>query len=102
IQLCPVDGGSPRILPGSLPGDVPIRWSADGSSLYVYRPGPPPVDVYRIRAATGARELWKQIAPADPAGVETVEPIVMTPDARSWVQGYRRRFSDLYVVEGLK
>jgi eukaryotic-like serine/threonine-protein kinase len=102
IRLYPVQGGSPRTLPGSMPGEAPIRWSADGSSLYVYRPGPPPVDVYRIHAATGARELWKQIAPADPAGVETVGPIVMTPDASSWVQGYQRRFSDLYVVEGLK
>jgi hypothetical protein len=40
--------------------------------------------------------------PADPAGVETIGPILLTPDARMCVYGYQRTLSDLYLVEGLK
>jgi hypothetical protein len=35
--------------------------------------------------------------PADPAGVENVGPILMTPDAKRWVFGYRRMLADLYL-----
>jgi len=40
--------------------------------------------------------------PADPAGVASIESILLTPDARTVVYFYRNNLSDLYVVEGLK
>jgi hypothetical protein len=40
--------------------------------------------------------------PSDPAGVETIGPIIMTPDAQMCVFGYHRMLADLYLVEGLK
>ena len=42
------------------PGEIPIQWSADGASLFVYRPTALPARVYRVTLATGARELWKE------------------------------------------
>jgi hypothetical protein len=55
-----------------------------------------------VDSVTGKRTLWKQISPADPAGVDAIQGIAITPDEKSFVYSYRRRLSDLYLVEGLK
>jgi Tol biopolymer transport system component len=98
----PAAGGQPRPIPGFAAGDVPIGWSADGRSLYIARRGEMPAHVYRLELATGQRKLWKRLMPSDPAGVNIIFPILVTPDGKSYVYGYRRILSDLYLVEGLK
>jgi DNA-binding beta-propeller fold protein YncE len=95
-------GGDPRAIPGMNQGEQPITWSADGRSLYIYQPGELPARVYRLDIQTGQRTLWKELMPADPAGVENIGPILMTPDAKTCVFGYHRMLADLYLVEGLK
>jgi Tol biopolymer transport system component len=94
--------GTPRAIAGINQGEQPITWSADGKSLYIYQPGELPARVYRLDVATGQRTLWKELMPADPAGVENIGPILMTPDAKTCVFGYHRMLADLYLVEGLK
>lgn len=100
--LYPVSGGQPRLIPGFNSGEQPITFSADGNSLYIYQPGELPAHVYRLDLKTGHRTLWKELMPSDPAGVETIGPIIMTPDAKTVVFGYHRMLADLYLVEGLK
>ncbi|HTS38591.1 MAG TPA: protein kinase [Candidatus Solibacter sp.] len=98
----PVAGGDPRPINGLEPGEVPLNWSSDGRSLYLYRTGDVPARVFRIELATGKKSVWKQIAPLDPTGVSTIGPIMMTPDGKSYVYGFHRSVGDLYLVEGLK
>jgi serine/threonine protein kinase/Tol biopolymer transport system component len=100
--LYPVAGGEPKLVPGLNPGEQPITFSADNRSLYVYQPGEIPARVDRLDLETGKRTLWKQLMPSDPAGVETIGPILITPDAKTCVFGYHRMLADLYLVEGLK
>jgi eukaryotic-like serine/threonine-protein kinase len=100
--LYPVAGGEPRLIAGINQGEQPITWSADGASLYIYQPGELPARVYRLEVQTGKRTLWKELIPSDPAGVENIGPIYMTPDAKTCVFGYHRMLADLYLVEGLK
>jgi eukaryotic-like serine/threonine-protein kinase len=100
--LYPVAGGEPRVIPGLNPGEQPITFSSDGSSLYIYQPGELPAKVMRLDIHTGQRTLWRELMPSDPAGVETIGPILMTPDAKTCVFGYHRMLADLYLVEGLK
>jgi serine/threonine protein kinase/Tol biopolymer transport system component len=100
--LYPVGGGEPRVIPGLNPGEQPITYSADGRSLYIYQPGELPASVYRLDIQTGQRTMWRQLLPSDPAGVETIGPILMTPDAQTCIFGYHRMLADLYLVEGLK
>jgi dipeptidyl aminopeptidase/acylaminoacyl peptidase len=100
--LYPVAGGDPRPIAGLNPGEQPITWSGDGRSLYVYQPGELPARVYRVDVQSGQRSLWKELVPSDPAGVENIGPIYMTPDAKTCVFGYHRMLADLYLVEGLK
>ncbi len=100
--LYPVAGGEPGLIPGLASGEEPIRWSADGRSLYIYRPGELPAKIHRLDLATGQRTLFKQLMPSDPAGVNHIGPIVLTPDGKTYVYGYHRTLSDLYLAEGLK
>jgi eukaryotic-like serine/threonine-protein kinase len=100
--LFPVAGGEPRPIAGLNPGEQPITFSTDSKSLYVYQPGELPASVNRLDLQSGQRSLWKQLMPSDPAGVETIGPILMTPDAKTCVFGYHRMLADLYLVEGLK
>ncbi len=100
--LYPVAGGAPKPIPGLNPGEEPITFSSDGASLYIYQPGELPARVIRLNLQSGQRTLWKELMPSDPAGVETIGPILMTPDAKTCVFGYHRMLADLYLVEGLK
>jgi len=100
--LYPVAGGDPRPIAGLNAGEQPITWSTDGKSLYVYQPGELPAKVYRVEVPSGKRAFWKELMPADPAGVENIGPILLTPDAGTCVFGYHRLLADLYLVEGLK
>ena len=100
--LFPTVGGDPRLIPGFNSGEQPITFSSDSKSLYLYQPGDLPARVDRLDLQTGKRVLWKQLIPSDPAGVETIGPILITPDAKTCIFGYHRMLADLYLVEGLK
>jgi serine/threonine protein kinase/dipeptidyl aminopeptidase/acylaminoacyl peptidase len=100
--LYPVSGGDARLISGFNQGEQPISWSADGKSLYIYQPGELPARVYRLDLQSGQRTLWKELIPSDPAGVENIGPIYITPDAKTCVFGYHRMLADLYLVEGLR
>ncbi|HXH38919.1 MAG TPA: protein kinase [Thermoanaerobaculia bacterium] len=103
IALYPVDANAePSVVPGIEPGEVPIAWSADGGSLFVFRPTALPAQVTRVTLATGAREPWKQFSPTDPAGVYKIAPICITPDGTAYAYDALRMLSDLYVADGLR
>jgi Tol biopolymer transport system component len=103
-KIYPVAGTEPRPIPGMDANEFPIRWSADGQSLYVrssfFRVVP--AKVFRLDLSTGRRELWKELGPSDLAGVTAITSIALTPDARSYVYTYHSRLANLYLVEGLK
>jgi eukaryotic-like serine/threonine-protein kinase len=102
IYLYPVAGGEPVPVPGTTGDEAPTGWSADGRSLYVFRFGEIPARLFELELSTGKRKLWKQLEPADAAGIDTIRGISITPDAKAYIYGYIRTLSDLYVVEGLK
>jgi Tol biopolymer transport system component len=102
IVLYPLEGGPPRPVPGVAEGEVPLQWSPDGGSLYLFRRGELPVRVFKLDIATGRREIWKQLMPSDPAGVNIILSIRMTPDATSYAYSYGQGLSQLDLVEGLR
>ncbi|MGC2324845.1 MAG: hypothetical protein WA463_19575, partial [Terriglobales bacterium] len=99
--LYSVSGGEQQTIAGFEAGEEPISWAQDGRSLYVDRPGEMPVKVFRLELPGGQRTLWRQLMPSDPAGVEFIGPVVLTPDTKAHVYGVRQLLSDLYLVEGL-
>jgi len=102
LYLYPVAGGEPVPVSGAEVDEAPTGWSGDGRSLYVFHFGQIPAKVFELELATGKRKLWKELVPADSAGIDTIRGVEMTPDARAYVYGYIRTLSDLYLVEGLK
>jgi hypothetical protein len=96
-----VNGGEPRPIPGYAPGDIMIRWGGDGKSIYVFGSRGLPAKVYRLNLECGTRELCKELMPADPAGVQGIGQIRMTPDAGTYVYSFKRLLCDLYQIEGL-
>jgi dipeptidyl aminopeptidase/acylaminoacyl peptidase len=98
----PVDGGEAQPVPSLESGEFAVGWSEDGRSFFVHNLAGLPGVISRIDLATGNRTIWKQIVPADSAGVDSISGIQITPDAKSYVYSYVRTLSDLYVVEGLK
>jgi Tol biopolymer transport system component len=99
-MLYPLDGGDPLPIKGMQENEAPMRWSGDGKWMYVRR-GSLPVEVTRLNLATGEREAWQTVAPADRAGVPGLRSILPTPDGSGYVYTYMRHLSELYVVDGL-
>lgn len=98
----PIPGGEPQKFNVSIqPGELIMGFSPDGKSLRV-RNRAIPVEIYSVDIASGHRELWKEIAPADPAGAQTIFNIRFSTDGKSYAYSVGRMLSDLYVVDGLK
>jgi DNA-binding winged helix-turn-helix (wHTH) protein/Tol biopolymer transport system component len=100
-RLYPLDGGQPRAVPGLLPGEN-FAWTSDPKFMYVYQWGQPPVKIYRLNIVTGQRQLFKELNPADGAGLCGIGHIILSADGRSYIYGYTRLLSDLYLVKGLQ
>jgi len=95
-------GGEPQPIPGLADDETAAGWSSDGRFLYVFRRRDVPAKVWRLDIATGKREIWKELVPADSAGIQDLAPVIPTPDGSAYVYGYSRTLSDMYVAEGLK
>ncbi len=102
VYLFPVAGGEPILVSAAQPDEAPTGWSPDGRALYVFRFGQIPASVVQLDLSTGQRRPWKELAPADAAGIDTIRGITISADAEAYVYGYIRTLSDLYLVEGLK
>ena len=99
--LFPATGGDPRPIPGFTVGDAPIAWTAGARKLYMFRYGEFPAKVYLLDLESNQKKLVKELMPRDPAGVNIIFPVLVTPDGKTYVYGFRRILSDLYSVEGL-
>jgi Tol biopolymer transport system component len=102
--LYPLAGGEPRPIPGLEQGDQPIRFSADGRQLFIRygRQDESKARIALLDLATGRKQPWKVLSPADPAGVTALDYVFVTPDGGGYVYNYFRTLSDLFLVEGLK
>ena len=102
LFLYPLAGGPAVPVDGSEQGDRVSGWAADGRSVWVFRRSEVPARIHRLDLATGRRELWRTVSPADPAGVFSITNFLVTPDGRSYAYSFSRVLSDLYLVEGLR
>jgi hypothetical protein len=97
-----VSNGERRTIPGIEAGEIPIGWGKHGELVYVYRPYELPAIVYGIDLASGRRQLWKRLVPADTAGVTLVRPPRISDDGTCYAYNYTRILSDLFVVSGIR
>jgi eukaryotic-like serine/threonine-protein kinase len=96
-----VQSGEGKPVPGLNPGEVAFGWTGDGKSVYAYRPTVPAL-VYRVELSTGHRQLWKELNPPDPAGINFIRTPHISADGKAYAYNYSRVLSELFLVDGLK
>ena len=100
--LYPVAGGEPQKLNLTMgPEEGVIGFFDKGKSVLLRARGLP-VKITRVDLATGSRQPFKEIVPADPAGAQSVPSLRISADGKSYAYSLGRWLSDLYVVDGLK
>jgi Tol biopolymer transport system component len=98
IYLYPLSGGEPRVVRGLEPDDAVDQWSSDGRFLFVHRESEMPARIFRLDPATGQKQLWRTIRPADPAGVSDIRPIPAS-GGEGYIYSCDRTLSELYLVD---
>jgi len=53
--------------------------------------------IFRVDLNSGKREVWKQIRPADPAGILSIRSFFVTPSGSAYTYSAARGLSSLYV-----
>ena len=100
-RLYPLDGGESRAIAGLLPGEN-FTWTSDPKFMYVNQWKQLPIKIYRLNIVTGQRQLFKEVNPADMTGLCDLGHIILSADGRSYIYGFTRLLSDLYLVKGLQ
>jgi WD40 repeat protein len=104
VTVVPIAGGPPRRVPGAIlePNENLLQWSADGRYLFTVRNDDLPARIWRLDIETGKKTLWKEVQPANAAGLVSLFYFAMARDGRSYAYSYNRvDSSDLYIVDGL-
>jgi hypothetical protein len=102
VKFYPIDGGQPRSVPAKIP-DLTLAWSGQSGRYVIGAERPAvPLKLYRYDTVTGERKPWRDLVPADRAGVYVANIFDITPDARWYAYSYVRDLSDLYLVDGLR
>jgi serine/threonine protein kinase/Tol biopolymer transport system component len=100
--LYPVEGGTPRPVPGLLAREEVIRWSKDGQAVYVFDPREVPCRVQRFDLATGRRDLLMQLGTENQTGLTRVVAVSIADDPRVYAYSCYRQLSSLFVVSGAR
>ncbi len=101
VYAYPLEGGEPTALPAIGPLDRVVGWSGD-RKINLMRLAELPARISRLDIATGRVEPWKQVMPADAAGVSGIGRVCLTADGTAYAYNYTRVLSDLYIVDGLR
>lgn len=100
VAIYPLNGGPARPVATLDPLDTPTSITDDGRALIVTRGQTIPLRLDRIDLTTGARTLFRELAPADSAGVTRliVEQPVLKADGSQYAYAYVKRLSTLFTV----
>jgi serine/threonine protein kinase len=102
LTFYPVDGGQPRSVKTRVPNLTLPQSGRTGRYVIGAEEQGVPLKLYRYDTLTGERKPWRELVPADRAGVYNANIFDVTPDARWYVYSYVRDLSDVYLVEGLR
>jgi hypothetical protein len=78
-------------------GEAPVDWDQDGRHVFVVRENDNGATIFRVDILSGRREVWKQIRPADPAGILSLSHFYVTPSGNAYTYNLGRTLSTLYV-----
>jgi hypothetical protein len=97
VAIYTTDGsGAPRLLPESLLGAIPCRWSGDGRSIYLFRRSEVPARILRFDLAKGSQTVVREL----PRGELGLVALRITPDGRYYSYTFLTDESQLYLMQG--
>jgi Tol biopolymer transport system component len=105
LMTWPVAGGEPQPVPWFQSSDVMVGLTRDGRAIFVATTRPEdqlPRKVYQVERSTGERRLWQTFGSADPSGGRQIGVPLVSADGQAYAYRYGERFSDLFVVDGLR
>ena len=77
-------------------------WSIDSRDLFYSEGTGWPLKVSRVNLETGMHTPLRSLVPGDMAGVRTASQAAISADGRSYVYGFTRSMSQLYVICGVR
>jgi dipeptidyl aminopeptidase/acylaminoacyl peptidase len=102
LSLFPIEGGDPKPISNSEPGESVIGWDVDGRHLFLSKVEQPSfVKISRLDVSTGRKELWRELRTPDSVGV-AISKIVVTPDGQSFAYSFQRDITTLFLIGGLR
>src|SRR5215469_96240 len=78
-------------------GDQPVQWDQDGAHAFVVNKSGVEATIFRVDLNSGKRDVWKQIRPADPAGILYIRSFFVTPSGSAYTYSAARCLSSLCV-----
>ena len=96
------EGAEPTPTKGNLRTEVAAGWADNNREVYLYDRNAIPATVVRWNPVTGSRRPFLEIMPSDPSGVWGISNLTITPSGNAYAYSVARKFSDLYLIEGLK
>ena len=99
-RIYPVAGGDSEPVPSLDRDDRIVQWMPDDAVL-VYKMNELPARIYRVELASGARTVWRELAPPDPTGIYRVGRVRTSADGKAYAYSYYMQLVDLHVIEGL-
>jgi hypothetical protein len=84
---------------GTTDDDVAAAFLKDRSLIVGPRQGHLPLQFYLVNTDTGKRQLWKQFAPPDRAGLRADWNLSVTPDLKYYTYSLTQASSELFIME---
>jgi hypothetical protein len=98
----PFDGGEPSPLPGLRQTERRVlNFSASGEEAYTFERNELLGRIWKVNLETGAREIWRELAPSDRSGVLVQGAVAITPDGSAYAYSYSLTLGALHLVKGL-
>jgi Tol biopolymer transport system component len=97
-----VENGAPRTVMGLQPTDQVVRWSPDGSALWLAPEYESMIRLESLELATGRRTPLLSITPSSRPGLLYADELTLADDSRAYAYMTSEQQSQVFVVEGMK
>lgn len=101
LSLAPIGGGATRFVAELQDGEAVVRWSGDGSHLFLKRPEGDTMKLSRVDLASGRKEPWRSVKVPEP-GAEFIGDVGLSADGKVCAFSFQHDLANLFLVRGLK
>jgi eukaryotic-like serine/threonine-protein kinase len=101
LSLAPVGGGTPRTIAELENDEMPVRWNADGTALFLEQVTGNTIKISRLDLASGKKESWQTVRIPEP-GAAFIGNFALSADGKACAFSFQHDLANLFLVKGLK